>query len=706
MDGFDDLLAPSRSVLEENPFEDPFGKRSNSPDPWATPFLNSVHGGAHDDPYAGFGTSSAGASAAAPGSSAYDEHDEGHRTVEEEAKAEVPTSPGVRDVREPPLTIESASSADPLESSRTKEDATDVEDASLLPPSGSTQPRSPGFRESVPQFSETATIRPPQEDAFPSSSFSRSPPSSTTIVTSPPSDIHGDGADANNAVSPIPPTPTSPSMIGSHAQPSPVVSNTHSAGADWGTPFSQSSKPGLAFEQSFAGLGLGAESSGWQENATSPTATTTITTTKPSPSEDDSDDDTPIGQTFGKLVAQAESQQKRQSLQRNDAGLQPVFVISVDDPQKVGDPIRGYTMYTVHTRTTSPMFQKSAFSVLRRYSDFLWLYETLSSNNPGVVVPPVPDKNPFGRFDDQFVKQRRFALEKCIQKIANHPLLGKDADLKIFLESDTFALDIKHRKAELAHERGGIMASIGQAVAGPRFYETDEWFDRQKVYLDSLESQLRGLAKAIDAVAKQRSELAAATGEFSQSVGDLSASDIGKGLSHSLSGLADVERMAQEIQSTQSEQDLTTIMGTVDEYARLINSVRMAFSSRIRIYHAWKQSESDLIRVKQSHEKNRAQGRIATDRLSYSLSQIAEAEKRAAESKHEFEHVSKLVKSELARFEQERVSDFKDSLHAFLEGMIERQKQLINAWEGYQQMLLKRDNARHPANGREAPAPA
>lgn len=316
MDGFDDLLAPSRSVLEENPFEDPFGKRSNSPDPWATPFLNSVHGGAHEDPYAGFGTSSAGEPAAATGSSAYDEHDEGHGTVEKEAKEDGPTSPVVRDAHEPPLAVEPATSADPLESSRTKDkDAADAEDASLLPPSGSTQPRSPGFRESVPQFSETATIRPPQEDAFPSSSFSRSPPASTTIVTSPTPDLHGDGADANNAVSPIPPTPTSPrteSMIGSHAQPSPVVSNTQSAGADWGTPFSQSSKPGLAFEQSFAGLGLGAESSGWQENATSPTATTTITTTKPSTSEDDSDDDTPIGQTFGKLVAQAESQQKRQ----------------------------------------------------------------------------------------------------------------------------------------------------------------------------------------------------------------------------------------------------------------------------------------------------------------------------------------------------------------------------------------------------------
>jgi len=63
-------------------------------------------------------------------------------------------------------------------------------------------------------------------------------------------------------------------------------------------------------------------------------------------------------------------------------------------------------------------------------------------NNPGVVVPPVPEKNTFGRFDDAFVRQRRLGLEKCIQKISNHPVLGKDADLKLFLESDNFSLDV------------------------------------------------------------------------------------------------------------------------------------------------------------------------------------------------------------------------------------------------------------------------
>ena len=31
-------------------------------------------------------------------------------------------------------------------------------------------------------------------------------------------------------------------------------------------------------------------------------------------------------------------------------GIQPVFVVTVDDPQRVGDPIRAYTMYTVHVK--------------------------------------------------------------------------------------------------------------------------------------------------------------------------------------------------------------------------------------------------------------------------------------------------------------------------------------------------------------------
>jgi sorting nexin-1/2 len=52
--------------------------------------------------------------------------------------------------------------------------------------------------------------------------------------------------------------------------------------------------------------------------------------------------------------------------------------------------------------------------------------------------------------------------------------------------------------------------------------------------------------------------------------------------------------------------------------------------------------------------------------------------------------VSRLVKTEVARFEQERIEDFKKSLEQLLDGMITRQKQTIQARESFQQLLLKK----------------
>lgn len=69
--------------------------------------------------------------------------------------------------------------------------------------------------------------------------------------------------------------------------------------------------------------------------------------------------------------------------------------------------------------------------------------------------------------------------------------------------------------------------------------------------------------------------MATAIGECAQAVTDLSSSDVGKQLSYALAELAEVERKAQEMEGTQSDQDLSTFMATVDEYARLINSVRV-----------------------------------------------------------------------------------------------------------------------------------
>lgn len=52
-------------------------------------------------------------------------------------------------------------------------------------------------------------------------------------------------------------------------------------------------------------------------------------------------------------------------------------------------------------------------------------------------------------------------------------------------------------------------------------------------------------------------------------------------------------------------------------------------------------------------------------------------EQKVDELKREFDDISKLIKNELDRFDQEKVEDFRDSVEAFLCSMIEHQKKVM-----------------------------
>lgn len=161
-----------------------------------------------------------------------------------------------------------------------------------------------------------------------------------------------------------------------------------------------------------------------------------------------------------------------------EQAAKPTFDISVGDPHKVGDLTGSHTVYQVKTKTTSKAYRNPDFTVSRRYRDFLWLYGQMHNNNPGIVVPPPPEKQAVGRFDTNFVESRRSALERMLNKTAAHPVLQHDGDLKLFLESDSFTMDIKHKERKdpgLGEPKSGIMSSIGLSVGGGgKFVEHDD----------------------------------------------------------------------------------------------------------------------------------------------------------------------------------------------------------------------------------------
>jgi sorting nexin-1/2 len=180
-----------------------------------------------------------------------------------------------------------------------------------------------------------------------------------------------------------------------------------------------------------------------------------------------------------------------------EQAAKPHFDITVGDPHKVGDLTSSHIVYLVKTKvrgyeyryrvlrtkpaqTTSKAYRQPEFAVSRRYRDFLWLYNSLHENNPGIVVPPPPEKQAVGRFDTSFVESRRAALERMLNKTAAHPTLQHDGDLKIFLESEAFNVDVKHkeRKEPGLGESKGMFSGLGISVGGGgKFIEQDEVSD-------------------------------------------------------------------------------------------------------------------------------------------------------------------------------------------------------------------------------------
>lgn len=268
MDSFDDLLVPSRNILEENPFSDPFAKRSNSPDPWASPFSQP----------------------------STDVYNTGFNDQEPYTEPETPETPTAA-VHEEPQAVVVASSAesDPLDSANQTADDDDDNEPLGRRVAAAAPPRSTGFKESIPEtFSEIATIRPTEpEQTIPApivaeilepqrSSTPTAPPRTdtppTSVATPPPA-----AASSHTHANSLSQSVSKGSVVSSG-------SSTSAPNPEWGAGPLDRVTP---IDRSFAGLGLGEQShGGWRSEQDSWTNDHPVSSV---PTED-SDDDKPISQ--------------------------------------------------------------------------------------------------------------------------------------------------------------------------------------------------------------------------------------------------------------------------------------------------------------------------------------------------------------------------------------------------------------------------
>ncbi|KAM9964639.1 hypothetical protein ACTFIW_004412 [Dictyostelium discoideum] len=119
---------------------------------------------------------------------------------------------------------------------------------------------------------------------------------------------------------------------------------------------------------------------------------------------------------------------------------EPEYIsIVVSDPTRIDE----YITYKITTTTTFPEYKEREFSVRRRYKEFVNLRDHLKqklAEKPKAIkfgeLCPLPGNNLSslfgqGRFEPEFIEERRKGLEQFLNSVANHnyfrfiPLLHK-----------------------------------------------------------------------------------------------------------------------------------------------------------------------------------------------------------------------------------------------------------------------------------------
>lgn len=372
--------------------------------------------------------------------------------------------------------------------------------------------------------------------------------------------------------------------------------------------------------------------------------------------------------------------------------LEPDYYITI----KIYDVIKSdYVKYAIETRTNLPYFRSEKSNVERRFSDFLGLREKLSQKFlvEGYIIPPAPDKNVMATFqakmtkeestasNDEFIERRKCALERFLNRIAQHPVLRTDPDFRDFLELQT---ELPRSTSTSALSKEGVKRLIGSltdsvAKMGYRMDEKDNWFIDKCLQLDNLDLQLRKLHSSVDALIHHRRILTNATGNFARSIAVLGNVEDYTPLSFDLSKLATTEEKVEQIYAGQVNSDLYLISELLRDYISSITAIRDVMQQRAKVYQNWQQSHQTLIRKREQKDRND----LPASKKEKLQQDIADLEARVQRGQDDFDKISGNIKKDVAKFEIDRVTEFRANILQYLESLIETQKQLINCWESF-----------------------
>ena len=124
-------------------------------------------------------------------------------------------------------------------------------------------------------------------------------------------------------------------------------------------------------------------------------------------------------------------------------------------------------------QTDYKTFAKEDFSVRRRFTDFVFLRQSLHKDFPATAVPPLPEKNSMAyvrgdRFSTDFTQRRAWSLHRFIKRCTFHPVLRRAPILLLFLETSDWNAQMRLRPGRSnPNPQDQIPGTVGGGTPAP-----------------------------------------------------------------------------------------------------------------------------------------------------------------------------------------------------------------------------------------------
>ena len=403
----------------------------------------------------------------------------------------------------------------------------------------------------------------------------------------------------------------------------------------------------------------------------------------------------------------------------------------MSDPVQHSEGMNKYTSYRVDVRpptqqndennnnhqSPDDVFQNTGYSaVLRRYSDFLWLYERLHKERAGAIVPPLPEKQAVSRFSSTFIEERRIHLEKFLRRIAVHPELYDASALDTFLRADDVTFHAaKNAKGGNTDAAASMMMSMSMSVnvnnghgypspnpmmapTPPKKDGIKKWFAEAKTsitgelvrspdddlfveidrYIDGLEKQMKNVQQQASGLVKKGKEIANGLFEFGLAfnvLGQSEADDLG----HALSKMGTAADELSAVSMAHSEKEMAQFEEPLKDYLKTIYAVKLALQKRHDKRLTYTTALSEVNTKRTNLAKLRATPGAEAKAYGGEMS-LKRGEAAADAARDEFATVSQRVLREVDRFKREKGDEMRRVVLDYITLQIDYNRKMEQVW--------------------------